>query len=116
MTTEAEAKQTLKRDASLPPDFVSASQRTSCETAWDFASFVLTARLFGSFEARLVPAIETQIAITELEDESGTAKRVQLMVTEPELAEIVGPGPAALLIRAHGARRDDTPSDGDELL
>ena len=117
---EAEAKQTLKRDASLPPQFVDASQQSSCERAWQFFDFLLTARLYGSYETRLERALETQIALTECEDETGTAKRVQLMLPETELAEVVGARPAALLIRALGARvvddDDDDDDDDDALL
>ena len=50
-------------------------------------------------------ALETQIALTECEDETGKAKKEQLMIGASELAELVGAQPALLLLRAHGARQ-----------
>ena len=56
--------------------------------------------------ARLVAAIETQIALVEMRDRTGDARKTQLMLPEGELVEIVsGTDTAALLLRAYGARR-----------
>ena len=58
----------------------------------------------------LAQALETQIALTECEDETGKAKSEQLMISAVELAELVGARPAILLLRAHGARRSNPTS------
>ena len=102
VSNEAATKQTQIRDASLPPGFTDATHPTGCESACDFADYFFTARLYGSYEPRLVNSIETQIALTEFQDETGTAKKEQLLVDVDELAEMVGDKPALLLLRDHG--------------
>ena len=108
---EAEAKRTHKRDESLPSGFVSAADRSGCERVLQFGDFFLTARLFGSYEPWLIQALETQIALTECEDETEQAKKEQLMVSAGELAELVGARPAVLLLSAYGARPVHAPFD-----
>ena len=104
VANEAEAKHTLVRDASLPPAFVDASEERSHVRAWRFLVYLVTSRLHGSTEPALVNAIATQIALTECEDETGTAKTVQLMLPQDELAQIVGAQAAQQLLDMHGAR------------
>jgi len=103
---ESASKQNLKRDASLPSEYHDASDISTLESIGHFTDYFLTARLHGSYEPRLVAAIETQIALVEMRDRTGAARRTQLMLPEVELVEVVsGADTAALLLRAYGARR-----------
>ena len=108
VANEAEAKATLTRDASIPPEFSATDRRTFCESVCHFIDFLLTARIYASYEPRLTGAIETKIARVEMEDDSGTAKKEQIVIAEEDLGSIVGTRPAALLIRAHGCYRRAT--------
>ena len=103
VASEAAVAADAQRDASLPPGYVDASERTSCGQFGVFCNFFATARLYGSYEPRLLQALETQIRLTELADASGGAKSAQLMVNAAELAELVGTNPAIQLLRSYGA-------------
>ena len=113
VTNEAQQRIDEQRDASLPRGFVDGEERHSCRRLAVFLDFFLTSRLYGSYEPRLIVALETQIALMEMEDESGAAKLTQLMINAEKLADIVGPRPALLLLRAHGAT---PPGDGGTAL
>ena len=103
VANEAEHQREAIRDASLPPGYVDTAPADGCHTLATFTDFFFTARLYGSYEPRLVAALETQIALTELEDTTGAAKGKQLMVNASDLAEMVGDQPALLLLESHGA-------------
>lgn len=102
VASEAAKAKDNTRDATLPPNYVDASDAEGCARLRSFIDFFLTARLYGSYEPRLVQALEAQIELTESEDAS--AKEQQLMVSANELVELVGARPASLLLGAHGAR------------
>lgn len=103
INTEAQAEIRAARDASLPPGYLEpAAQRTGCTRALQFLDFFCTARLYGTYEPRLIEALETQIHLTEHADSSGAASGTQLMVNAAQLGELVGKAPAAQLLSAHG--------------
>ena len=109
VVNEQERALDRQRDASLPPGYEPppdlSSSRSTCARLTAFANYFFTARLYGSTGPRLTRSIEAQIALTELADPTGATTEEQIMLSEEELTEVVGGGPARQLLLRYGARQ-----------